>query len=103
MSNQERRTFQSERYQVETKQRRKDRQKANKRKGFPQGGDDDDDDEQDDGPWTNFSQDDWWQYQREESQRQKGKGRGRGRYSAAASSSPWRPKYRRVYTSVCRR
>ena len=81
MKNQERRTYQSATYKIENKRRRKERQRANRQRGY-QAQNDNDDDEHDDSQWTNFSQQEWMDYQIHERRRQQQpKGRGLGHYS----------------------
>ena len=87
----EARTFRSGESKLKNKQRRKELQKANRRKGYHEQDDDDDDEEE---TWINptYTQEDWWTWQQHERQRQRSKGRGRGHFSTGRSSSSWQPK-----------
>ena len=82
MSKNERRSYQSATYKIESKRWRKDRQRANKQRGYPQ--DDDDDDEQDDSQWTNFFQQEWMDYQAQERRRRQQRGCGSGQHSSGS-------------------
>jgi len=85
-TNREKRSFVPTEKKTERKQRRTDLQRANKGRGFAEEEEDDDDDD-DEGPWINFTREEWWDYQARYCQQQ-----GTGR--STSSSQYWRPKKR---------
>ena len=68
------------------KQRRKEKQRDNKRKAYQA-----EEEDEDDGPWINFTTQEWLDYQPEHRRQQRSGGYG---HSSASSSWQWRPKNR---------
>lgn len=84
----EQRTYIPYERNVERKRCRKERQKSKKRKGNPA---EEEEGEGDEGPWLNFTAQEWREYQAYQRRQQCGSAYGR---SSASSSHQWRPKHR---------
>ena len=90
MTHNESRTYRSARSKIENKKRRREKQKENRQQSHAEQEDDNNEQEE---TWVNYTQEEWWTWQRHERQRQRDKGRGRGHYSTGYSSSSWQPRY----------